>query len=235
LIEARLNAGGSVRTQIANFSVVSSNHRQHLHNILESKKLYNPDVVIFYGGYNEIVAPAYYDPRLGYPYNFYFRQETSPLYQVLLKYSPSFYLLDGVFSRAGIWSLTPLVNLRKAEKYYSDWWKKKIAANYFETIELAHSVTRAFESNHCGKPVFMFFYQPYRVPESFLELHNKLRAGINSYDFGYDISNAFEERGVSVFTDPVHVTQYGREIIAEEIAQNMLANEELGKCITDFK
>jgi len=72
---------------MANYSVVSSHHRQHLHGIIEYLPPFEPDVVIFYGGYNETLQSAYYDPRPGYPYNYFYRSETKPFFKLLLENS----------------------------------------------------------------------------------------------------------------------------------------------------
>lgn len=229
LVESRLNAAG-IRTQVANFSVVSSNHRQHLHNILESRDLFKPDVVIFYGGYNETLQSAYYDPRPGYPYNFFYRNETSPLNQLLIRYSPTFFLIDKALTSRGIDGLTPLAALRRQQQPFSKKWNQAIMDKYFDTMNLAHSITGAFESTHCPKPVFLFFYQPYQVPAEFMQVHNAIRKKIGAYSYGYDVSDTFEKRNMDVFTDIVHVRQDGREAVAEEITGLLKSNAEFLQC-----
>lgn len=156
MIESMLNDNGVIRVQVANFSVVSSNHRQHLHNIIESRSLFRPDIVIFYGGYNEVVSPAYYDPRPGFPFYYFFREETSSLNQMLMLHSPSIYLLDGLLARNGIGGLTPLVRLRREQRVFSEQWKEEVITKYFDTVELARAVTGSFESDRCGRSIFLF-------------------------------------------------------------------------------
>jgi hypothetical protein len=229
LLESRLNTAG-VPAQVANFSVVSSNHRQHLHNIIESRSLFRPDIVIFYGGYNETLQSAYYDPRPGFPYNFFYRQETSPLNQLLIRYSPTFYLIDELLTRQGLGGLTPLAQLRKSEAPFSERWNKAIMDKYFDTLELARHITGAFESKHCASPVFLFFYQPYQVPPDFMAVHEDIRKKIGDYSYGYDLSETFTRRGLDVFTDIVHVTQAGREAIAGEMARRLAHNAEFLDC-----
>jgi hypothetical protein len=230
LLESRLNAGGRSRVQVANFSVVSSNHRQHLHNIIESRSLFRPDVVIFYGGYNETLQPAGYDPRPGYPYNFFYRNETPPLNQWLIRYSPTFFLIDKLLTGHGIDGLTPLAALRRQQQPFSAHWDRAIIRNYFDTLELARTVSGAFPSPHCGKTLFLFFYQPYQVPAKFLPVHNEIRSSIGRYSYGYDLSDTFRKRGLDVFTDIVHVTQPGREAISAEMAGRLLTNAEFLHC-----
>jgi len=229
LIEARLNASGT-RAQIGNFSVVSSNHRQHLHNIIESRSLFQPDLVIFYGGYNETLQSAYYDPRPGFPYNYYYRNETSPLKQLLIRYSPTFYMLDELLTKQGIGGLTSLAELRKKENPFSERWNRAIIEKYFDTMNLARRITGSFDSQHCPKPVFLFFYQPYQVTDVFMQAHNRIRETISEYSFGYDLSDIFEKGNMDVYTDIVHVTQAGREVIAEAITRHLESSREFQQC-----
>ena len=69
-----------------NFSSVSSNHNQHIHRLLKHSNI-NFDLVIFYGGYNETIQSFLYDPRPGYPFNYWIRNELSKIKYILLKYS----------------------------------------------------------------------------------------------------------------------------------------------------
>jgi hypothetical protein len=87
VVESELNKILHVKVFVANYSVVSSNHRQHLHAMIEYLPKFKPDLVVFYGGYNETISYAYYDPRPGYPYNFFYREETSPLTKLLIQNS----------------------------------------------------------------------------------------------------------------------------------------------------
>ena len=66
VVEKELNKITNVDVFVANYSVTSSNHRQHLHGIIEYLPKYRPDIVIFYGGYNELIVTGKYDPRPGY-------------------------------------------------------------------------------------------------------------------------------------------------------------------------
>lgn len=231
LVESLLNEQAGIKVQVANFSVVSSNHRQHLHNILESREIFNPDVVIFYGGYNETVQSGFYDPRPGYPYNYYYRNETSSLGKLLIRYSPTFYMVDKLLTEKGHGGLTPLAGLRKTERPFSADWNASVVQKYFDTVSLAHETTRAFQSRHCGKTGFLFFYQPYQVPKEFFDSHIAIRERLAGYSYGYDVSDVFSGSGPGIFTDVVHVKQQGREVIAKEITRILLGNDEFNECI----
>ena len=77
IIKQNLEAS-HIETETFNFSSVSSNHNQHLHRLLKFSN-YKYDFVLFYGGFNETLQTMFYDPRPGYPYNFWIRDELSPI------------------------------------------------------------------------------------------------------------------------------------------------------------
>jgi hypothetical protein len=233
LLEEKLSNKLGRPVQVANFSVVSSNHRQHLHNIIESREFFKPDIVIFYGGYNETLQSAFYDPRPGYPYNFYYRNETSPFRQLLVRYSPTFFMLEELLTKQGVGGITGLTRLRKAEMPLSEQWNVRIIDKYLETLDLATDVTSAFKSDKCTDGVFFFFYQPYQVPDDFLATHASIREQVKHSEYGYDISNIFEKSNmsnISVYTDIVHVRQTGRTAVANEMTALLSSDSRLLNC-----
>ena len=222
-LEERLETTVSV----VNFSVVSSNHRQHLHDLIETRSLCQPDLVLFYGGYNELGQPVYYDPRPNYPFNFYFLSETNPLLQWLARQSPTFNILLRLGSVTGRFSLDSLERARESVAYGSEEWQAELSDAYEETMLLARTQVERSVGEGCLRPAtFRFVYQPYQVPEEVQNAHQQVRSFARSESFGYDIS------GLSPllepeFTDVVHVTQQGREFIAETIISIILSDDEL--------
>ena len=86
IVSKNLNQN-EINNDVINFSSVSSNHNQHLHRLLEFSE-YSYDIIIFYGGGNETIQHYYYDPRPGYPYNFYFYDNNSnSIMNFFIKYS----------------------------------------------------------------------------------------------------------------------------------------------------
>lgn len=206
---------------VANYSVTASNHRQHLHAIIEFLPRVKPDLVIFYGGYNETIQSAFYDPRPGYPYNFFYRAETRAFWKLLLENSAIVGELDkalGVVSGIG--------KLRKEQQPLSDDWNRRIVDNYFETLRLAHDVAGTIDSNRFGKTRFLAFYQPYQVPEQFADAHAEIRARLRATDYTFDVSTEYDALG-KVYRDLVHVSQEAREQMAARIAS--IVARELGR------
>lgn len=69
-IELGLRQAGFNRAQVYNFGVVSAVSGQALALLIHLLTDYGPDVVIFYGGGNDIVQPYQFDPRPGFPIDF---------------------------------------------------------------------------------------------------------------------------------------------------------------------
>lgn len=216
------------RVQFANFSVISANHRQHLHDIIESHSLFAPDIVIFYGGINETTQHINFDPRPGYPYNFYYRHETNDWARILLK-SPFFYTMN----RYDLIPLTNLQDLRKTWPVYSEVWTEGIKHTYFQTLQLAQRVTGAFDSAKCGgKSKFIFFFQPSYVPVEFRQIQADLRKEVALYSYGYDISEIFGHVPDlrTVLPDGLHPTDEANRVIAERISDLLLSRDDLAGC-----
>jgi hypothetical protein len=229
LLQDKLSKRLQRKVAIANFSVVSSNHRQHLHNILESRSIFEPDIVVFYGGFNETMQPGFYDPRPGYPYNFFYRGETSPLVKLLLRHSAFFGLLDQAL---GHWnrSLTPYARLQREQKPFSPDWIQAIIENYLETLSLADAVETAFPSRHCGTGKFIAFYQPFQVIDSFRDAHRQLRKAVAKTTFAVDVSDAYDDFGPSIYLDIVHVKQIAHETMSDRMADAIIERGTASSC-----
>ena len=214
VVETTLERLLSKSVHVANYSVVSSNHRQHLHGLLESFNTAQPDLVIFYGGFNEMLGSADYDPRPGYPYNHFYRAETGSLTKLLIQHSAIAAEIDkkyGVLSGIGA--------LRQTERPLSEEWNRRVADKYFETLDLAHRVTGTFASSVLERARFMAFYQPYIVNPVFEETHTSVKNRIRAIPYVFDVSSAYDALGPSTYTDPVHVNQAAKNLMGETIGE----------------
>lgn len=213
ILEKELEKLLGVSVFVANYSVTSSNHRQHLHGIIEFLPHFKPDLVVFYGGYNGTAASALYDPRPGYPYNHFYRSETRPFIKLLLENSA---IIGEIDRRIGVF--TGINKLRKKQRPFSSDWNKRIADKYFETLMLANKVTGAIESKRFGRAKFLAFYQPYKVPRSFVSTHDDIRRHIGNLEYAFDVSSEYNPLGKDVWRDAVHVKQQARELMGAKIA-----------------
>ena len=213
ILETRLEDLLGAEVFVANYSAPSAKHRQHLHGIIEYLPRFIPDLVIFYGGFNETIQCVGYDPRPGYPYNYFYRSETEPFPMLLLKNSA---IMGRIANKTGI--LTGLKKLREEQQPYSDDWNKRIAGNYFEVLQMANNVAGTFESRLFGNTEFMAFYQPYQVPVEFISTHQYIKEHIATLPYAFDVSSAYDTLGKKAYTDIIHVNQQARELMADTIA-----------------
>jgi hypothetical protein len=209
---------------VANYSVVSSNHRQHLHGIIEFLPQFKPDMVIFYGGHNETLQSASYDPRPGYSYNYFYRAETSALVKLLIENSA---IIGEIDKRMGVF--TGYEKLRREQQPFSDGWNNRMVEKYFETLRLANSVASIIESQRFGKTRFFAFYQPYQVPKELLSAHNDIKNKISSIKYVFDVSSEFDILGKGIYSDIVHVNQLANEVMGAKIAQIIVKELQLEK------
>ena len=87
-----------------------------------------------------------YDPSPGYPYTFFYREETGSIAKILIENSV---FIGEVHKRTGLFS--KLRKLRENLLLFSDSWNNKIEDKYFETLMLAKKFSNAIESEHFGK------------------------------------------------------------------------------------
>jgi hypothetical protein len=214
IVKEELEKRTGLSVFVANYSVVSSNHRQHLHGIIEFLPQFKPDIVIFYGGHNETLQNASYDPRPGYPYNFFYRAETSTWCKLLIENSA---IIGEIDKRIGVF--TGYAKLSREQQPFSDGWNTRMIEKYFETLSLAKNVASIIESQRFGKTRFFAFYQPYQVPKELISAHNTIKNKISSIDYVFDVSSEFDVFGKEIYNDIVHVKQRANEVMGAKIAQ----------------
>ena len=189
------------KVTVKNFSAAAQIHRQHLHAILELLPKYNPDIVIFYGGFNDLWVGTWADPRPGYPYNFYYVREVPTATKFFVENSAICILLQEkfnlFFSPQKFW---------KSVFVCTDEWQKIDADKYIETLGLAKKVTETFESKYYGKTRFVAFYQPFQDTDYFEKAQKMVQEKIKGLDYVYDLHNAFDGMG-DVYTDICHVKE----------------------------
>ena len=207
LIKNNFNKGNVF---ISNFSAESSNHNQHLHMLIEFVLTSKVDLVIFYGGWNETVAQAAYDPRPGYPINFFYIHDEPHWKKILIENSRLFGMLQH-----------KIVNKKKfKEIVYSEKWNRDIVNNYFETLNKARLVVNILEPNIKEKTDFFALYQPFDLSktEEIMPIHAIIKEKSKSLSWLYDINDILLDIENS-YIDAIHVEKHAREIIAEVISE----------------
>ena len=233
LLEQALQAEFGQPVKVANFSVVSGNHRQHLHTIIETHKHFVPDVIIFYGGHNETALHIGHDPRPGHPYNFFYTRETNTWHRLMIENSGILHLINREATRRNWFSLTPLVRLRQEVGVGSAAWNTELRTTYFETLSYANRLAKTFTSTRCADgSKFRAFYQPYQfsLHPAVLAAHEGIRKDLSQLNYAYDVSDALHGRE-HVFSDPVHLTQEGNEIMAQRLFGALKSDANFTACI----
>ena len=156
----------------------------------------------------------FYDPRPGYPYNYWIRGELSPIRYLLLRY---FSIISEIEKMTG--KISKIDKIKKKVNYGTDQWVDKVTDNYIDTLLTSKNLTESFiNSSKCKKTNFFAIYQPIskkRIGDELtLKLVNQTINKINNYDFIYDFSNLYEEK---YFSDLAHVNQEAKEIMAKSI------------------
>ena len=204
----------NVRT--LNFSVVSSNHNQHLHSLVQNHGKYSFDLVVFYGGYNETLQTAFYDSRPGFPYNFNKRHEIGPSLAILYRHSALFNFIADRFHKS---------LLEPEHTPFHQAWNSAIVKNYISAIAKADRLSSALTTGRCLEP-FVFVYQPFQKDQSVFvpsifeqEVNRPIQIFASRSKSGIDLSSTFEQ-DKSVYADIVHLKQRGNQQIATLIAQS---------------
>ena len=200
-----------IESNVFNFSSISSNHTQHIHRLIKYHDIFDFDIIVFYGGGNETLQYENYDPRPGYPYNFYFRNELSPIKQFVLKHSSilgEFDIYTGIIS-----GKAKLVLDTKTEN-----WKKKIINQYWRDLDVANNITnKLVRPSICKNSLFISITQPgnpYTVGEK--KIWNQLKQSQNkNFDtwMHYDFTNENVK-----FKDTIHILQDSKNHIGKKIS-----------------
>lgn len=243
LLESKLRAAGKKHVKVYNFGVVSSVSAMETTKILTEVSDYQPDLIIMYNGGNDIIQPYFWDPRPGYPFNFVMI-ESNPLgrplaeYPVLTLTALGSALLRKAFYNHFVEAFTLLSDLRTRVGYQTEKWVTEIANCYADNLRKAKTVSNAFGAEFCAFFQPLVFYkstlaeqeiglvsdkdfQRYCTRQRELLRHNQAwlsAAGVTVHD----LSDVFDNNHTAVFTDYIHVTQEGNEVVAEAMVAPVL-------------
>jgi hypothetical protein len=221
-LEQRLKEKLNKDVVVINYASGGAIHRQHLHMLLEFMPKFKPDIIIYYGGHNETIQYYGDDPRPGYPFNYFYRQDFQTWKRFLLEYSAIIGVLDEKFN---IWNKNKLY---KRIGFGTNKWEKEIIDNYFETIDMSKKVANTFDSELFGKPIFITIFQPLNYPEGDQILLDSVREKFGTITDSYDYYHKFDDLPKDIWYGYCHVKDPANRYMAEEIA-NMLTDKYLKK------
>lgn len=240
VIEGNFRRSNHGNVKVFNYGVMASNSGMELARLVYEIVDYEPDIVIFYNGSNDVMHPLSADPRVGYPYNFMV-WENNPLIQYDINKYPGFslYLYNSNLLRVLMKSyfsnkLGKIDDLRESVGYNTKDWRSKTALNYLKNIEKTALISKAYNAQ------FIAFFQPMVYYKSTLkgkeinfvskfeskhaiEMRKMILANIdtNKYNFK-DFSNVFDKYNEELFIDLVHTNQRGIDIIGNEIYESII-------------
>jgi len=200
--------------RVYNFGMLSYNSTQEIIYFINTLVNYKPDIVLMYNGGNDVFTPCAYDPRPGYPHNFF-------LMEMALSGEK---LTKGTIKRQRN-------ALRKKFKVDTRSWKEDIINNYVDNIVKMNVISRGFEFKFMAflQPL-IFFKQTLTYKESGLigdmgftnyhiEQYELIRSKLCCKDITYyhDLSNVFKNCTEEIYTDFIHVNDHGNQLIANAI------------------
>ena len=167
----------------------------------------------------------YYDPRPGYPYNFYmFENLLSPVFY-LTKYSNIIGELDKQFKITfNFKSPTELgENLQNPNDLNDEdfkIWSDKVKKNYFTTLNKAKQITEnSIKPNKCNKTSFLSFFQPINVSDKKTKfLVDSVLKDLNKNN----VKNLFYLKDQVIFKDIVHIDQNSKNLISNKISSEII-------------
>ena len=232
-LEKNLINEGYKNIKVFNFGVGSSIIYQDLSRILYELVDYHPNLVIFYNGYNEFEHPNFADPRPKYPFNF-FVEEANPFRIVAPKDYPLLPLIlyksalfRRIFEQYFYRKLTNLEHLKKQVGYGTRKWKKEIADSYWEYLQKARTLGKAFNFE------VLAIFQPIRDnPNSCEEAFEYLCERISeNHSFFFDRRNLFSKNKENVFMDGVHIKEEYEPDVANEVTKIIMQSKLLTRQI----
>lgn len=243
LLEEKFKADGFAHVNVYNFGVISSVSGMELTRILFEISDMQPDLIVMYGGGNDITLPPYYDPRPGYPFNFMV-YDGNPLtssdvrsYPALTMLAYGSNLLRHFFPSYFMDKLVPLRQFRKEAKWGTKEWGESLVSCYVSNLIKADKISQTFGAR------FVSFYQPlvyfkknltpaekeWTDTESanYLYMRDLTRASVASYNKQsrqnlefIDLSDIFAETREQVFRDRIHLLQKHFDTVANALYRN---------------
>jgi hypothetical protein len=251
VIESSLHAGGLKQALVYNFGIVGSVVGQELSLLVHRLVALQPDVVISYGGGNNLYEPWFYDPRPSYPFNFMtwetaisaISRNTGRSSKTIADLERDSALIEFVFATKERQAAATLQALRQSVQYGTAQWKRKVVEAYVDDVAAMCGVSRA------NGILFADFFQPTLHYSPNLSARQVERAGgdqlirgmlqeradvLSTFADGIpghdqdpgcrfnDLSSIFEHQGSEYFWDLIHVDNRGNQVIGHRIAEELL-------------
>jgi len=249
-IESELRNRGFSRAKVHNFGIVAAVSGQELALLTHLLVDYAPDVVISYGGGNDLVSPYQHDPRPGFPYDFVTVQVGT---QALARGLDLRSALASQLFRSRVIALIfaprepevrlPLGEMRRVVGYRTSEWESAIIEEYSNNLHRMCRLGRAFNFKFYAvlqplifqkSPLVRTETQPkfgdahfasymQRQHDRAADVFHRLQAndGADGACRFVDLSQIFANDPRSLFWDFIHVNNDGNATIASAIAADL--------------
>jgi hypothetical protein len=233
-------------TRVYNWGVTSFVSGQELALLTHFGSEYAPDLVVSYGGINDIIGPYVYDPRPGYPYDWLVYETgvrmargganlNTTIASSLLRSR----LATSLFRDSLLTRLTSLDALRANAGFDTPAWRQQIATNYLGNLKKLCRVSEGLGAEFAaflqptvftkhplvgGEPVMLD--RP-ATQSHVAELYKAMRAGRHTIGGDRstctldDVSDVLDGVTEQVFWDFAHVTNEGNRRIAQRIYERL--------------
>lgn len=144
-IEMCFRRNGRNDVEVYNFGLVSSVSGQELSLLVHLLSSYEPDAVVVFNGGNDVCLPVNFDPRPGYPYNFYAYESAMRHIHHQMRENQFVWVFEGNGLDYN------LGELRGSCGYGTEGWEMDIAVKYLENL-----VKMGRFAKGCGFRLFAF-------------------------------------------------------------------------------
>lgn len=251
-LELLFHKDGRKNVRVYNWGVVTFVSGQELTLLLHTVADYNPDLVIVYDGGNDVMLPYHFDPRPGYPYNWFLYEAgvrsvrgDSSLAEILAGFLAHSKLLATMFESSLATPLTAQIDiLRTSVDFKSRAWKARIVDTYIHNLRKMCVVGSGFGVKVAFflQPL-VFFKEPLvgkeraltineefkkEVTESYEQIRNKIEQETQftgpSCSF-VDMSTLFSHYDKEAFWDLIHVDNAGNQFVAQHMHRRLQEKE----------
>ncbi|MCD4781222.1 MAG: hypothetical protein K8S27_11850 [Candidatus Omnitrophica bacterium] len=243
LIDHLFEQDGLGHVRVYNFGVVSSVTSMELVKIFMEAVDYAPDLIVMYGGGNDIIQSFFSDPRPGYPFNFFVYENNPLLESDIRRYPAGFMLLFGSNLLRSYYpdmfreKFFPMDAVRREIGYGTPEWHEEIANTYIKNIFKADKISEAFGAE------FISFFQPlvfykeqltqkeevdtvFQFKEGAMYIGRGIHHKINHLRENdrrkfVDLRYLFAGETGPVFSDFIHIRQEAKPVVAREIYKSL--------------
>jgi hypothetical protein len=237
LARTELHRRGLTQVEVFNFSVISSRTAQMLSLMFNMLNDFDPDLIVCLCGAAEIYVPVTYDPRPGYPYNFYVLEELySRFFDPARSESRDIVTRDDLFQ--GIAERQAALRAETGVGSSDDWESKaaeefgwtlmrmnRFATAYAVDIALLLQPTvgtkaqlTANEAALLRPEMLEYFKRQYDRFRTASGLQKGMSTRVGSHMVLYDTTVTFDEIDLELYEDFVHYNAHGNVAIAHQIA-----------------